>query len=92
MGEPAKLEYVWRKIGKSDKVLEVLLKLFAGEEDTALHCAKRQVQFFGYLAVLEPCYMHGEGELVLAWQRVDDAVHFLQVVGGFGAFEGCVAR
>ena len=38
MGEPAKLEYVWRKIGKSDKVLEVLLKLFAGEEDTALHC------------------------------------------------------
>ena len=36
--------------------------------------------------------MHGERDLVLARQGVDNAVHLFQVVCAFGTFESSVAR
>ena len=57
-----------------------MLQLLAGKKDTALYCSKWEVQLFCDFTVLETGNVHGERYLVLTWQGIDNAVHFLQVV------------
>ena len=41
---------------------------------------------------LKPETVHGEGNLVLPWKGVDNAVHLFQVICAFCAFKSGVAR
>ena len=74
------------------EIFQVLLQFLAGKEDAALYCSKWEVQLFCDFTVLETGDMHGERYLVLTWQGIDNAVHFLQVVGAFCAVECEVVR
>ena len=69
-----------------------MLQLLAGKKDTALYCSKWEVQLFCDFTVLETGNVHGERYLVLTWQGIDNAVHFLQVVSTFCAVECEVMR
>ena len=76
----------------SPEILQLPLQPLSREEDAAFHRANGQVQLLGNLAILEAGDVHREGDAVFLGQGVHYAVHFLQVVGTFGAFGGCLAR
>lgn len=71
----------------SAEIFQLLLQLLSGEEDAALYGAQWKTHLFGYLAVFESGNVHGEGDAVFLGQGVDDAAHFLEVIGSFGAFK-----
>ena len=65
------------------KVFQFFLQFLAGEEDTALHGAQREVQLFSDFAVLEAGNVHSERNSIFFWERVDYPMHFFQVVPYF---------
>ena len=62
------------------KVFQFFLQFLAGEEDTALHGAQREVQLFSDFAVLEAGNVHSERNSIFFRERVDYPMHFFQVV------------
>ena len=53
---------------------------------------KGNPSFSAIFAVFEAGDMHGEGNLVLPWKGVDNAVHLFQVICAFCAFKSGVTR
>ena len=74
------------------KVFQFFLQFLAGEEDTALHGAQREVQLFSDFAVLEAGNVHSERNFIFFRERVDYPVHLFQVVTFFPYFQSrCLA-
>ena len=61
----------------ASEVCELLAESLAGEEDAALHCADREVELLGYLAVLVTCNVHVERDAELVVEGVDDGCDLL---------------
>ena len=74
------------------KVFQFFLQFLAGEEDTALHGAQREVQLFSDFAVLEAGNVHSERNSIFFRERVDYPMHFFQVVRSFRTFKAGVLR
>ena len=74
------------------KVFQFFLQFLAGEEDTALHGAQREVQLFSDFAVLEAGNVHSERNSIFFRERVDYLMHFFQVVRSFRTFKAGVLR
>ena len=72
------------------KVFQFFLQFLAGEEDTALHGAQREVQLFSDFAVLEAGNVHSERNSIFFRERVDYPMHFFQVVRSFRTFKAGV--
>ena len=58
------------------KVFQFFLQFLAGEEDTALHGAQREVQLFSDFAVLEAGNVHSERNSIFFRERVDYPISF----------------